>query len=437
MLQSSGLFSCESAQYRREDVEEAGADEGGAGDGQDPSPKDAAGNAPTHGREATRGADADDGAGDGVGGADGNAKPGVHDEGDAASRFGSEAAEGSELGDALAHGFNNAPTASHGAAAHGEMATDDDPVRDGKGGEQAAGDKSCGDDAHALLGVIRAVAQAEEGGGDQLQAAEGAVDFARALFADNPTSDGGKKYGENHSHNRRNKNEEDRPNPATDDEGLESDMGNSRAAVATDESMGRAGGQAENEGNEVPRDSAEQTGEKNLLRDHFEMDHAFADSGGNRGTEEEGGDEVPEGGPGDGAQGREDAGGDDSGDGVGGVVPAVREFEGESEDDDRDEEGEAGHRDTPWRRENRREIPRFARNDTLKNFGEVDFAAGIGSQADLMMTPSMTLATSSHLSTAVSMTSKISFHFMIWTGSFSSSKSWAISVRQMRSLSFS
>jgi len=61
----------------------------------------------------------------------------------------------------------------------------------------------------------------------------------------------------------------------------------------------------------------------------------------------------------------------------------------------------------------------------------------IAGQALLRMTPSMTLATSSHLSTAVSMTSKISFHLMIWTGSVSSSKSWAISVRQRRSLSFS
>src|SRR3989442_13174159 len=55
-------------------------------------------------------------------------------------------------------------------------------------------------------------------------------------------------------------------------------------------------------------------------------------------------------------------------------------------------------------------------------------------QADFRMTPSMTLATSSHLSTAVSMTSKISFHLMIWTGSFSSSKSWAMSVRHRRLL---
>src|SRR6266851_4002840 len=57
--------------------------------------------------------------------------------------------------------------------------------------------------------------------------------------------------------------------------------------------------------------------------------------------------------------------------------------------------------------------------------------------ADFRMTPSMTLATSSHLSTAVSMTSKISFHLMICTESFSSSKSCAIKVRQRRSESFS
>src|ERR1700687_4659728 len=65
------------------------------------------------------------------------------------------------------------------------------------------------------------------------------------------------------------------------------------------------------------------------------------------------------------------------------------------------------------------------------------FWCGHTHQAFLRMTPSITLATSSHLSTAVSMTSKISFHLMICTESVSSSKSWAMSVRQRRSLSFS
>ena len=90
-------------------------------------------------------------------------------------------------------------------------------------------------------------------------------------------------------------------------------------------------------------------------------------------------DEIPEGGPEDSAEGRQDTGGDDGGDGIGGVVPAVREFEGEGEADCKDDEGEAVH----------------------------------GDQAFFKMTLSMTLETSSHLSTAVSMTSKISFHLMI------------------------
>src|SRR5271169_3044147 len=50
---------------------------------------------------------------------------------------------------------------------------------------------------------------------------------------------------------------------------------------------------------------------------------------------------------------------------------------------------------------------------------------------------SITLATSSHLSTAVSITSNISFHLMICTGSFSSSNNCAINVRPIPSLSFS
>ena len=39
-----------------------------------------------------------------------------------------------------------------------------------------------------------------------------------------------------------------------------------------------------------------------------------------------------------GAEGSKDASGDDRGDGIGGIVPAVRELEGEGEEDDDDEE---------------------------------------------------------------------------------------------------
>src|SRR5207245_7001313 len=105
-----------------EEMEEGGAEEGGAGDGEYPRIDDAASNAPADGGEAASGADSDNGPGDGVGGADGDTENGVCDQGEAACGFRGETAKGSELGNALAHGLDDAPSASHGAAAHGEVA---------------------------------------------------------------------------------------------------------------------------------------------------------------------------------------------------------------------------------------------------------------------------------------------------------------------------
>src|SRR3972149_11291499 len=59
-------------QGRREVVEQR-AQGGGAGDGQDPRPHDAARDPPAHRRQPMAGPHADDGAGDGGGGADGDA----------------------------------------------------------------------------------------------------------------------------------------------------------------------------------------------------------------------------------------------------------------------------------------------------------------------------------------------------------------------------
>ena len=81
-----------------------------------------------------------------------------------------------------------------------------------------------------------------------------------------------------------------------------------------------------------------------MLIDELDVDHAFANCAGDGSAKNEGGDEVPERGPKDGAEGREDAGGDDGGDGIGGVVPAIGEFEGQSEEDDDYEKRKASHR---------------------------------------------------------------------------------------------
>src|SRR5207245_11138826 len=56
------------------------------------------------------------------------------------------------------------------------------------------------------------------------------------------------------------------------------------------------------------------------------------------------GNEIEEGCPEDGAEGREDARGDDRGNGIGRVVPAVREFERESKTYDDQEQDKAVHR---------------------------------------------------------------------------------------------
>jgi len=148
-------------QERDEKMVDARADQGRARDGEDPGDNDATRDAPTNGGKATRGADADNGASDRVRCTDGNAELGVHDEREAAGGLRSESAEGRELGDALAHRFNDAPAAGHGAAAHGQVADDDHPIRNRKGFQQAAGDQRRGDNAHAFLRIVGAVAEAE------------------------------------------------------------------------------------------------------------------------------------------------------------------------------------------------------------------------------------------------------------------------------------
>ena len=85
-----------------------------------------------------------------------NSENGVANDGDPAGCLGREAAKGRKFGDALAHGFDDAPAARHGSATHRQVTADDDPERDGKfpadsGVKNAARDKRGGDDAHAFL----------------------------------------------------------------------------------------------------------------------------------------------------------------------------------------------------------------------------------------------------------------------------------------------
>ncbi len=83
------------------------------------------------------------------------------------------------------------------------MAAEDDPVGDVVGLHQAAGDEGGGDDAHALLGVIGAMAQAIARSRKKLEAAEPAVDSEGALAADDPTGENGDGHGDDEANHRR------------------------------------------------------------------------------------------------------------------------------------------------------------------------------------------------------------------------------------------
>src|SRR5216683_1340551 len=89
-----------------------------------------------------------------------------------------------------------------------------------------------GDNAHAFLGVVGAVAQAVSSRGKELQAAKPTVNFQRALLANDPTGGDGDGRGDDHADDGREKNEQDWLRPAADDDGLKTGARHCGAAVA-------------------------------------------------------------------------------------------------------------------------------------------------------------------------------------------------------------
>src|SRR4029077_7858579 len=113
-------------------MEKPGSKQGGAGDREHPRPDDAARAAPADRGEPARGSHSNNRTGDGVRGADGNAEDGISNQRESTRGFGGKSSKRSELGDALTHCLDDAPSAGHRAAAHGEMAADNHPVRHGE-----------------------------------------------------------------------------------------------------------------------------------------------------------------------------------------------------------------------------------------------------------------------------------------------------------------
>src|SRR5579883_2098467 len=201
----------------------------GCGNGQDPCPHDAPGDAPAHGRYPIRRAHAHDRPRDGMGGADRNPGQGRGKQGDCARRLRAESPNRPQLGDARPHGVHDAPAAEIRPQSNGGMRCQDDgPVK----GAPVVGHivrahvlravQRAGHDAHGLLRVVAAVTQAVGGGGKQLQLAEPAVDALRRLVAQQPEHGHHEGEAQNQPHDRRHHDEDQRLVPARHNNHVES-----------------------------------------------------------------------------------------------------------------------------------------------------------------------------------------------------------------------
>src|SRR5580693_2285987 len=153
------------------------------------------------------GADADDGACDGMSGADGDPGSGSREESDGARSLGAESADWFELGDAGSHGVNDTPSAKVGAEGDGGVGGQNDwPVIASPGtskfgcGDDVGAEERTGDDAHRLLGIVAAVSETVSGSGEKLQAAKPGVNAPRWLVAQDPENSRHESEGENQAH---------------------------------------------------------------------------------------------------------------------------------------------------------------------------------------------------------------------------------------------
>ena len=124
------------------------------------------------------------------------------------------------------------------------------------------------------------MAEAEQRRGNELEATEPAVDSLRTHAVDDPAGDDREKSGKAQADDGREEDEEDGLDPAAENKRAEASVGDGSATVTAEECVGRASGQAKDERKEIPGDRAEKAREQDLLRNHLDMNHAFADGAG-------------------------------------------------------------------------------------------------------------------------------------------------------------
>ncbi len=198
-------------------------DERRDGDGQDPGPDNAPGDGPADSGRPLGDPDPRNRSGDDMGGRNGYAEERTENDGYGAGGLRAEPVERFQLGHPQAHGPDHPPSTEECPQADGGVTHQDNPGGDLERFQKAAAVQDEGDDADGLLGVIRAVAQAEHGGGDELQPFEIFIEGGRTVPFEDPEGQSGEQRPAQKPEDGCNENEQDDNPDAAQDQRLRTD----------------------------------------------------------------------------------------------------------------------------------------------------------------------------------------------------------------------
>ena len=97
--------------------------------------------------------------------------------------------------------------------------------------------QSAGHDAHGLLGIVSAMAEAVSRGGEQLELAEPGINSSRSFIAQKPVDGDHEHQAQNETHDGRHHNEDQGLVPALGNNHMPSGSHDGRAGVAANQGM--------------------------------------------------------------------------------------------------------------------------------------------------------------------------------------------------------
>src|SRR4051794_4180020 len=158
-----------SAQSEHVEYEPGGCGyEAGRGDGDYPGDKNAASDTPAHRAQSARGTDAKDAGADHVRRRYRHAKVGGRQDDRRGGRFSGETVDRLELDNTVAHRVHDPPAAYRRAKRQRCCRHDDHPIGHVDRSQNACAEESQSDDAHGLLGIVRAMREGHEPCGHDL-----------------------------------------------------------------------------------------------------------------------------------------------------------------------------------------------------------------------------------------------------------------------------